>query len=99
MSKHKISSISADYSDRNGWGASAIDAFSTALVMEIPEIVNEILDYIPTIDYAVSKDDEVVSLFETTIRYLGGMLAGYDLLTGPLADLASNVSNHAIDHI
>ncbi|GAB7348878.1 hypothetical protein MBLNU459_g7579t1 [Dothideomycetes sp. NU459] len=78
---------------RNGWGASAVDAFTTALVMEIPEIVNEILDYIPTIDFAVSKDDEIVSLFETTIRYLAGMLSGYDLLSGPLADLATNSSN------
>jgi len=60
--------------------------------MRIPEIVNEILDYIPTIDYFQSDPpDATVSLFETTIRYLGGMLSGYDLLKGPLADLAQNV--------
>lgn len=76
---------------RNGWGASAADAFSTSLVMEIPEIINEILDYIPTIDFHVSYEDEVVSVFETTIRYIGGMLAGYDLLKGPLKHYASNV--------
>ena len=57
--------------------------------MELPDIVNEIIDYIPTIDFSVTS--EQVSLFETTIRYLGGMLAGYDLLKGPLSSLAANV--------
>ncbi|KAL9117382.1 MAG: hypothetical protein Q9187_006083, partial [Circinaria calcarea] len=76
---------------RNGWGASAVDAFSTALVMQIPEIVDEILDYIPTINFANTTTD--VSLFETTIRYLAGMLSGYDLLKGPLSNLNSNATN------
>ena len=61
--------------------------------MEIPEIVNEILEYIPTIDWSVSVDNEAVSLFETTIRYLGGILSGYDLLTGPCSHLAYNHGN------
>jgi hypothetical protein len=61
---------------RNGWGASAVDAFSTACVMQLPDIVNTILDYIPTIDFDHTADG--VSLFETTIRYMGGMLSGKD---------------------
>lgn len=61
-------------SNRNGWGASAVDAFSTALVMQIPEIVNQILDFIPTINFDETSDQ--ISLFETTIRYLGGLLSG-----------------------
>ena len=75
---------------RNHWGASAVDALSTALVMEIQPIVNGILGYIPTIDYTATTTQ--VSLFETTIRYLGGMLSGYDLLSGPLANLSTNNS-------
>ena len=75
---------------RNNWGASAVDALSTALVMESQSIVTDILDYIATIDYTTTATE--VSLFETTIRYLGGMLAGYDLLKGPLSDLATNTS-------
>jgi hypothetical protein len=58
---------------RNGWGASAVDAFSTAIVMQIPEIVDTIVEFIPTIDFDVT--DSQVSLFETTIRYIGGMLS------------------------
>ncbi|KAK4619976.1 Mannosyl-oligosaccharide alpha-1,2-mannosidase [Fulvia fulva] len=77
---------------RNGWGASAADALSTALVMESGEIVNQIVNYVPSIDWSVSKDDEAVSLFETTIRYLGGLLSGYDLLTGPLKELVDDES-------
>ena len=78
---------------RNGWGASAADALSTSLIMGIPTIVNQILDHIPTIDWSVSADNELVSVFETTIRYLGGMLSGYDFLTGPLSYLADNPDN------
>ena len=74
---------------RNGWGASAVDALTTALVMQQKDVVNQIIEYIPTIDF--TKTSSEVSLFETTIRYLGGMVSGYDFLTGPLAGLADNV--------
>ncbi|PGH04498.1 mannosyl-oligosaccharide alpha-1,2-mannosidase [Blastomyces parvus] len=66
-------------SRRNGWGASAVDALSTAIIMGCPEIVETILAHIAELDY--SKTDTEVSLFETTIRYMGGMLSGYDLLS------------------
>lgn len=75
---------------RNNWGASAVDALSTALVMELQPIVTDILDYIPSIDYTTTATE--VSLFETTIRYLAGMLSGYDLLKGPLSNLTTNTS-------
>lgn len=75
---------------RNNWGASAVDALSTALVMESQSIVNDILDYIATIDYTTTATE--VSLFETTIRYMAGMLSGYDLLKGPLSSLGMNAS-------
>lgn len=61
--------------------------------MENVTIVNEILAYVPTIDFSVSYEDEQVSLFETTIRYLAGMLSAYDLLTGPFSALVSNVKS------
>ncbi|KAF1843007.1 glycoside hydrolase family 47 protein [Cucurbitaria berberidis CBS 394.84] len=76
---------------RNKWGASAVDALSTALIMNEKTIVNQIISYIPSIDWSVPLDE--VSLFETTIRYLGGMISGYDFLTGPLAHLADDREN------
>ncbi|KAI5300378.1 maturation of Asn-linked oligosaccharides protein, partial [Ascosphaera atra] len=71
-----VSNGSSD--SRNGWGASAVDALSTAIIMDLPDVVEDIMKHIDTIDY--SQTDQQVSLFETTIRYLGGMLSGYDLL-------------------
>lgn len=88
----ELKPVSNSFSNsRNQWGASAVDALSTALVMQQKDIVNQIIDYIPTINYFQTPTE--VSLFETTIRYLGGMLAGYDFLSGPLADLADNKTN------
>jgi mannosyl-oligosaccharide alpha-1,2-mannosidase len=75
---------------RNGWGASAVDALSTAILMESQDVVTTILEYIPSINFNVSKSNEPVSLFETTIRYLGGMLSGVDLLSGPYQHLTGS---------
>ena len=58
--------------------------------MGLDTIVYEILNFIPTIDFSTSYENESVSLFETTIRYIGGMLSGYDLLTGPFSNLTTN---------
>jgi mannosyl-oligosaccharide alpha-1,2-mannosidase len=73
---------------RNGWGASAVDALSTAIIMGKTDVVNTILDHVSKIDY--SQTDSQVSLFETTIRYLGGMLSGYDLLKGPASSMVQD---------
>jgi mannosyl-oligosaccharide alpha-1,2-mannosidase len=39
-------------------------------------VTNTILDFIPTVNFGNPVPGSTVSLFETTIRYLGGMLAG-----------------------
>ncbi|KAL2755887.1 glycoside hydrolase family 47 protein [Sodiomyces alcalophilus JCM 7366] len=60
--------------DRNGWGATAVDALSTALLLGEFDVATDILEYIPNINFDVTTTS--VSLFETTIRYLGGLLSG-----------------------
>jgi mannosyl-oligosaccharide alpha-1,2-mannosidase len=75
---------------RNGWGATAVDALSTAAVMGEREIVNQIIEHVPKITW---QTNATVSLFETTIRYMGGLLSGYDFLSGPRADLVDNKEN------
>ena len=93
MQEHQVrlshSSVNVAYVDtRNHWGASAVDGLSTAILMEEQEIVREILNYIKTIDFKYTGKTRV-SLFETTIRYIAGMLSAYDLLQEPgLAYLA-----------
>lgn len=81
--------------DRNGWGATAVDGLDTAIIMEQTDIVNTILEYIPTIDFTKTNTPEpsVVSLFETNIRYLGGLLSSYDLLKGPFSHLKVNATH------
>lgn len=82
---------------RNGWGASAIDALSTALIMRQADIVHAILTYIPTIDF--STTNTTVSLFETTIRYLGGLLSAYDLAIGPLSHIIAEEDAHLVPEL
>lgn len=66
-----------------------VDALDTAVIMEQTDIVNIILDYIPKIDFTKNHSEKPVytSLFETNIRYLGGLLSAYDLLKGPFSHL------------
>ncbi|KAK6347914.1 maturation of Asn-linked oligosaccharides protein [Orbilia javanica] len=65
----------------SGWGASVIDGIGTAVLMELHDVVEQQLRIISEIDY--TQCEHQISLFETTIRYLGGMVSAYDLLTGP----------------
>lgn len=62
---------------RNAWGVTPIDSLSTAIIMEESDIVNQILKYAATVDFTTTKEvNSSISLFETNIRYLGGLLAG-----------------------
>lgn len=36
-------------------------------------------DYVASINWDIIKNDEPVQLFETVIRYVGGLLSAYDL--------------------
>ncbi|KAE9962308.1 hypothetical protein BLS_000511 [Venturia inaequalis] len=74
---------------RNGWGATAVDAFDLAVIMRLPDVVADMLNFIPTIDF--SRTPTQVNVFETNIRYIGGMLAGYDLLKGPFSTVPHDV--------
>uniref|UniRef100_A0A4E9E3D8 alpha-1,2-Mannosidase n=1 Tax=Gibberella zeae TaxID=5518 RepID=A0A4E9E3D8_GIBZA len=77
--------------DRNGWGATAVDGLSTAILMEEAVIVNKILEQIAATDFTVTAvPNQPISLFETTIRYLGGLLSAYDLLSSSHKHLVKN---------
>ncbi|SMQ53973.1 unnamed protein product [Zymoseptoria tritici ST99CH_3D1] len=84
---------SNSYSDsRNGWGLTMINSLDTAIIMGQQDIVDIILHFIPTVDFTKnnSPDSADTSLFETTIRYLGGLLSSYDLLKGPFAHMVTD---------
>ncbi|CAE6517766.1 unnamed protein product [Rhizoctonia solani] len=69
----------APVNDRNGWGATIVDAMSTMKVMGLNELFAEAVDFSSKIDFSRSKTSDKVSVFETTIRYLGGLISAYEL--------------------
>ncbi|PHH82935.1 hypothetical protein CDD82_4258 [Ophiocordyceps australis] len=77
--------------DRAAWGVTVVDALSTAIVMQNPTIVNQMLDHIAKVDFSTTaRPNDEISVFETNIRYLGGLLSGYDLLKGPMMNLVAD---------
>lgn len=61
-----------------GWAASMVDALDTLWIMDMQYEFHEAVESARQIDFSRSTDD-IVNIFETTIRYLGGFLAAYDL--------------------
>ncbi|KDN43914.1 glycoside hydrolase family 47 protein [Tilletiaria anomala UBC 951] len=61
-----------------GWGATAIDAITTAILMNDTDIANSMISYAQTVNYG-STSQSTISLFETNIRHLGGLLSAYEL--------------------
>ncbi|KAJ7824748.1 glycoside hydrolase family 47 protein [Mycena olivaceomarginata] len=75
-----LSPVSKGFSDgRNGWGASIVDALPTMAVMGLEDIFEEAVNFSSQIDFSKSQTSDTVSLFETTIRYIGGLLSAYEL--------------------
>ncbi|CAE6499393.1 unnamed protein product, partial [Rhizoctonia solani] len=69
----------APVDDRNGWGATIVDAMSTMKVMGLDDLFADAVNFSSKIDFNRSKTSDEVSLFETTIRYLGGLISAYEL--------------------
>lgn len=65
--------------DWYGWGVTVVDAIDTAIVMNLTDIVEQQLAFIQNIDFDTTTYGPV-EIFDTSIRYVGGLLASYDLL-------------------
>lgn len=75
-----VSPVSQTSSDgRNGWGATIIDAMSTMKIMDLDDLFADAVKFASNIDFSKSQTSDTVSVFETTIRYLGGLLSAYEL--------------------
>lgn len=76
----ELSPLSQNFSDpRNGWGASIVDGMSTMSIMGLNDFLNEALNFTQSIDFTKSQTSDPVSLFETTIRYVAGLISTYEL--------------------
>lgn len=60
-----------------GWGAQLIDALDTLWIMDIKDEFYLAVREVATIDWAATTDR--INLFETTIRYLGGLISAFEL--------------------
>jgi mannosyl-oligosaccharide alpha-1,2-mannosidase len=61
-----------------GWRATLVDALDTLWIMGLKEDFDEAAKAVDTIDFTTTTRADI-PLFETTIRYLGGLLAAYDI--------------------
>ncbi|EMD00189.1 glycoside hydrolase family 47 protein [Baudoinia panamericana UAMH 10762] len=66
-----------------GWSATLVDALDTLWIMGLKAEFEEAVEAVMTIDFSLTAVPGSISLFETTIRYLGGLLAAYDLSGDP----------------
>lgn len=61
-----------------GWGATLVDSLDTLLIMDLLDEYEEAAKAVAGIDFTYTESQSI-PVFETTIRYLGGLLAAHDL--------------------
>ncbi|OAV93851.1 hypothetical protein PTTG_01658 [Puccinia triticina 1-1 BBBD Race 1] len=88
----ELKPVSGSFEDPfGGWGATIVDCIDTLLIMNLTVEYNYARTHVKAIDWAQTvglrevkssgslSSNPKVSLFETVIRYLGGLLSAYDL--------------------
>ncbi|EED14955.1 class I alpha-mannosidase [Talaromyces stipitatus ATCC 10500] len=80
--KDEVSPITGGYVNSfSGWAATLVDTLDTLLIMGLDHEFKLALEAIEQIDFSTTTDKSI-NVFETTIRYMGGFLAAYDLSEG-----------------
>ncbi|KAJ8104619.1 hypothetical protein OPT61_g10660 [Boeremia exigua] len=75
----ELKPVSGEFKDPfAGWRATLVDALDTLWIMGLKEEFAEAVEAVATIDFTTTSRADI-PLFETTIRYLGGLLAAYDV--------------------
>lgn len=82
--RDQLNPLSLTASDSfSGWGATLVDTLDSLLILDMQKEFQDALTHVARIDWSKTAGDEVenqgISLFETNIRYLGGLLSAYDL--------------------
>ncbi|OLN87495.1 Mannosyl-oligosaccharide 1,2-alpha-mannosidase MNS1-like protein 2 [Colletotrichum chlorophyti] len=77
--KDALNPISATGKDQfSGWAATLVDSLDTLWIMGLKDEFEEAVAAVAKIDFGSSTSSRV-NTFETNIRYLGGLMAAYDL--------------------
>ena len=80
--RDEVLPISGGHRDTlGGWAATLVDSLDTLLIMNLDSEFEEALEAISEIDFSNPKLPDL-NVFETTIRYLGGLISAYDLTEG-----------------
>ena len=75
----ELSPMSGQYRDPFcGWAATLVDSLDTLWMMGLKSEFEEATKAVANIDFTTSIRNDI-PLFETVIRYLGGLIAAYDL--------------------
>ncbi|OAA62676.1 Glycoside hydrolase, family 47 [Niveomyces insectorum RCEF 264] len=77
----------------SGWGATLVDGLDALWVLGLRDEFDEAVRAVATIDWDAAAAFEC-SLFETTIRYLGGLLSAYEMSRAePLLQKATELAH------
>lgn len=68
----------------SGWSAQLVDALDGLWILDLKDDFFLAVKEVAVIDWTKIKDDKAINLFEVTIRYLGGLIAAYDLSQEPV---------------
>lgn len=80
--RDELSPTSGSFRDPfSGWGATIVDALDTLIIMGLDDEFQLALTALEQIDFTSSAARQI-NVFETTIRYLGGLLGANDLTDG-----------------
>ncbi|KAJ2549229.1 hypothetical protein IWW35_003843, partial [Coemansia sp. RSA 1878] len=63
---------------RNGWGATLVDALDTIHIMGLDDEFRQATEMVAKINFH-NDGGQLAKVFETNIRYVGGLLSAYDL--------------------
>jgi mannosyl-oligosaccharide alpha-1,2-mannosidase len=78
----ELAPLSGSWKDHfGGWGATLVDSLDALLLMELDDEFNEAVQACKSVDFSVTHV-EVINVFETTIRFLGGLLSAHELAKG-----------------
>ncbi|RSL61158.1 hypothetical protein CEP54_006361 [Fusarium duplospermum] len=80
--------------DMSGFGSTAIESLTTAIIMGEKSIIDRVIWYIGGATFTVTKlVEEEVNVYEAMIRLVGSMVSAYDLLNGPYRKYANTKSS------
>jgi mannosyl-oligosaccharide alpha-1,2-mannosidase len=62
-----------------GWAATLMDALDTLWLMDLKDEFDDAVEAVKAIDFTTTPYREDIPVFETIIRYLGGLVGAYDV--------------------